>query len=290
MRCTAPYKDKEGNLFPCGQCMPCKINRTREWTFRLLQEYDAFHQKGLFITLTYDDEHLPDNLSLRKRDFQLFMKRFRKRLNGRFIRYFACGEYGLKRGRPHYHAIIFNVDMFDKQDIIDSWPYCDWNALMYDPRGRGQKAIAYVSHDSIRYVCGYVQKKIYGKGKDYYTNQGIEPPFQLQSQNLGLSYLEKNVENILINKGVPYKGQIIPIPRYYKKKIRPNRYVTNFGDLFSDYMAERATDDWKNYQKMYEIGWNMGLRGHEIKDWINAHDTVEYNYSIKFALSGEGEF
>ena len=111
MRC--PYrmltKNKYGYVveIPCGRCVACRLNRAREWSLRIMNEL-AYHKDACFLTLTYDDEHLPEDKSLSKRDFQLFMKRFRKDF-GLPVRFFACGEYGKKTFRPHYHVIFFGV-------------------------------------------------------------------------------------------------------------------------------------------------------------------------------------
>ena len=126
MACISPYRDKEGNEFACGQCMPCRVKRTMEWTMRLCHERNTYIeklQKVMFVTLTYKDEFLPPNkrpenpkneglYSLEPRDLQLFMKRLRFELSkeDRKIRFYACGEYGERTARPHYHIIIFGMD------------------------------------------------------------------------------------------------------------------------------------------------------------------------------------
>ena len=97
---------------PCGQCIGCRLERSRQWAMRCMHEAQMY-DRNCFVTLTYDDEHLPPNGSLNKRDFQLFMKRLRKRY-GSGIRYYQCGEYGELLGRPHHHAILFNFDFDDK--------------------------------------------------------------------------------------------------------------------------------------------------------------------------------
>ena len=97
---------------PCGQCIGCRLERSRQWAVRCIHEAQL-HKDNCFITLTYNDEHLPSPPSLSVRDFQLFMKRLRKRF-GKGIRFFHCGEYGEKYGRPHYHACLFGFDFPDR--------------------------------------------------------------------------------------------------------------------------------------------------------------------------------
>jgi len=100
-------------VLPCGRCIGCRLERSRQWAVRMMHEA-SLHQDNCFITLTYDNEHLPKNASLVKRDFQLFMKRLRKAYPAVRIRFFHCGEYGEQYGRPHYHAILFGFDFPDK--------------------------------------------------------------------------------------------------------------------------------------------------------------------------------
>lgn len=162
----------KGVPFGCGQCLPCRINRRRIWCLRMALEY-LVAGKGLFITLTYDDESLPYSETYRpslcKRDFQLFMKRFRKAISPLQCRFFACGEYGSKTERPHYHAILFGVDNLVSKCVADNWPY-------------GMVAVGECNAYTIQYVAGYVLKKLVDprKGDDRVAE------FTLSSRNPGL--------------------------------------------------------------------------------------------------------
>lgn len=148
---------------PCGQCIGCRLERSRQWAMRCVHE-KSLYDDNCFITLTYDDEHLPSNHSLNVIHFQKFMKRFRKRFPEKKIRFFHCGEYGDKNGRPHYHAIIFNFDFTDKilysekdniklyvsQTLQELWPF-------------GFNTVGDVTFDSAAYVARYITKKITGE-------------------------------------------------------------------------------------------------------------------------------
>ena len=109
-----PDKGVEVIKLPCGQCIGCRIDRTKQWAIRCIHE-SKLHNKNCFITLTFNDEHLDSAGSLQKRDFQLFMKRLRKRFPNDNIRYYHCGEYGEQLNRPHHHACLFNFDFPDKK-------------------------------------------------------------------------------------------------------------------------------------------------------------------------------
>ena len=111
---------------PCGKCIGCRIAKRKEWSLRMLHEL-TYHPQSSFVTLTYDDYHLPPCCSLKKRHLQLFLKRLRKNLGERRIKYFACGEYGGQTMRPHYHAILFGSGLTreDKNRVIDCCAYRD---------------------------------------------------------------------------------------------------------------------------------------------------------------------
>ncbi len=221
MQCTSPYHIKNPDRFkykkpnelvgeewldvPCGHCLACRIARTREWTVRLLHESE-FWDDTSFVTLTYDDDHLPSNGSLVPRDLTLFFKKLRKDLGDRKIKYYACGEYGDTYGRPHYHSIIFGLGVQDKKLIEDNWH-------------KGFVKIGCVTYDSCRYVAGYVQKKLYGKASKEYDEKGIIAPFSRMSKGLGERYVDKYWNKLYDMNTVTVRGVPMGLPRYYQKKL-----------------------------------------------------------------------
>ena len=140
------------------------------------------HPYASFVTLTYDESHIPENRQLDKRDAQLFLKRLRYHLGGRRIRYYLCGEYGERFGRPHYHAILFNVHPEnDAQAIVKSW-----SGLVRNENGlleiikkaegsRTQIGNVVIGHDcsddAIQYVAGYVCKKLLKSAEDDFQKE-----------------------------------------------------------------------------------------------------------------------
>jgi hypothetical protein len=172
------YDDLEVQI-PCGQCIGCRLERSRQWAVRCMLE-SSLYDENCFLTLTYDDDHLPPDRSLHVEHFQLFMKRLRKKF-GSGIRFFHCGEYGDQFSRPHYHALIFNFDFPDKKphsknhdgtvlytsDLLsDLWPF-------------GYVLIGAVTFESASYVARYVTKKITGKAAKAVDDDGLLPYEQL---------------------------------------------------------------------------------------------------------------
>lgn len=99
---------------PCGSCVGCRLERARQWAMRCVDEASLYPENS-FITLTFNPAVLAKRGShLDRRDFQLFMKRLRKSMPGKMIRYFHCGEYGSKFYRPHYHGLLFNIGFSDR--------------------------------------------------------------------------------------------------------------------------------------------------------------------------------
>ena len=100
---------KDITSVPCGRCMGCRLEKSRQWAVRCVHEA-KFYEDNCFVTLTYAPEHLPKDGSLNRKHVQDFIKRLRRRLDDRKIRVFYCGEYGDKLRRPHYHLCLFNCD------------------------------------------------------------------------------------------------------------------------------------------------------------------------------------
>lgn len=196
-----------GERFPCGRCLACRINRSEEWALRLAHEYDVC-KKACFVTLTYCDEKLPLGGTLRKAHLQNWMKKLRLEFEGVKIKYYCCGEYGDRGGRPHYHGIIFNVEVKDYDVINKCWD----NGFIY---------VKKIIPERLSYVTGYVTKKLWGdRAREVYGSR--EAPFALQSKGLGLRWIEEfdNENSVLINLGVRKNGKVKPIPRYYVKKMK----------------------------------------------------------------------
>nr|WAE43853.1 MAG: replication initiator protein [Microviridae sp.] len=198
--CTNPYIVPPGRMVMCGRCDDCRIARSREWAIRILHEMPQFGEKS-FLTFTYDNVSLPGDYGLDKYEFQLFWKRMRKACN-RKIKYFACGEYGERFGRPHYHAICFGLGLGDQDLIEEVWE-------------NGFVDVGFVSYKSARYVADYLNKKRMPNE----LLMGREPPFQLVSQGLGARFAFQNESQILRNGFVSMNGIKMTVPRYYRKKL-----------------------------------------------------------------------
>lgn len=186
--------------FPCGCCLPCRINKARTWTHRIMLETQS-HESSLFVTLTYNDLFLPrlksNNLpTLKKSHLQSFLKRLRRRLDehNRKIRYFAVGEYGDKSRRPHYHLVLFGCIHSDGELIERSWKR--------KKESIGHVHIGTVTAHSARYVSGYTIKKLTSPNDE--RLDGRSPEFMLSSRKnpggIGLERVLSIAENLKKNE------------------------------------------------------------------------------------------
>lgn len=208
---------------PCGQCIGCRLERSRQWAIRCVHEA-SLYENNCFLTLTYNDENLPDDGSLHKEHFQKFMKRLRKkfpRSKEDNIRYFHCGEYGEQNYRPHYHACIFNFDFDDKilwstkngfrlytSDTLQKlWPF-------------GYCIIGDVTFESAAYVARYIMKKVTGKKADEHY-QGLEPEYTTMSRRpgIGKGWLDSYLDDVYPSNFIVMNGKKMNPPKYYDKEL-----------------------------------------------------------------------
>lgn len=212
MKCFNPFfkRTAEGVVaFPCGRCSTCRASQSMVWALRMHLE-SLYHKENAFVTLTYSPEFLPDHAGLKPSHLQAFFKRLRRLLPYK-IRYFACGEYGDRFGRPHYHAIIFGLKFSDFPLVSKAWTF-------------GLVDVQVPNREAFQYVAGYVTKKI-GKTSDWKkSNPNQFPTFSRCSLGLGLKFILEQM---------PCFSSILQIdgkPRYIGRYLR-NKLAEKFGCL-----------------------------------------------------------
>lgn len=223
---------------PCGQCVGCRLERSRQWAMRCVNEA-SLHEENCFITLTYDEEHLPEDLGLHKEHFQKFMKRLRKALGPESVRYFHCGEYGEEQGRPHYHSLLFGwtpkdlieVESRGKDPLFES-PFLTavW--------GMGMVRVGAVTFESAAYVAKYCVKKLTGKEANYSvaceeTGEvfDVQPPYATMSRKpgIGADWFKKFSKDCYPSDFVVHRGRKMQPPKYYDglfEKENPEMFET----------------------------------------------------------------
>jgi hypothetical protein len=264
---------------PCGKCMNCLENRRSEWSFRLRQELKG-SSSAYFLTLTYDDLHIPLMYlgdiyrqyemdfkfmkgtepvpSLYKKDVQDFLKRLRKKhakVSKIPIRYYAVGEYGTNSSRPHYHLCLFNLD-YSCTDKVAQIPHSGyWDNTITDVWNMGIAHVGNLNDASIHYVCGYLisnQSEPEGANK-VFSSMSLKPA-------IGMRYVQKNIKHhrdnakFYVNGTKPGKKQ--RLPRYYRDKMFSKDEVEMYSDKLQFEFDER-TD--KRQKKLFKKGINPFL-------------------------------
>ena len=195
MICAFPIESTYGHRHPCGQCMPCRINTRRKRVARILME-GRLHKQNSWLTLTYDDEHLPwadcDGMLmpvLRVSDWQKWIKRYRKDAGRPGIRYFGVGEYGDQYGRPHWHAVMFGEDAVDCEARMRR----TWTAgkvLHCRP----------LEEFAAHYASGYCVKKWTKHGDERLAGRPAERSFSSRSPALGERFVREYVAPALFKR------------------------------------------------------------------------------------------
>lgn len=227
---------KNPTLIPCGRCIGCRLDYSREWADRAyLEMKEIGKEKCYFVTLTYDNKNLPMNEevttskgftitkedaylndiewqgNLDKKDLQRFFNTLRKKMerlryNKEGIRYLAAGEYGEKDRRPHYHMILFNINLpaesFYSPKIINKEMHYK-NKIIEEAWGKGFIDITEASWNTSAYVGRYITKKLYGNiAEEERAKLGQSQAEFLTASNrppLGNEYYKKHKEEIYKN-------------------------------------------------------------------------------------------
>lgn len=251
---------------PCGKCIGCRLDYSRSWADRMMLELETAGS-GIFVTLTYNNAHVhgaqyidfpedgvyfpykgcerligdecywPTEFTLDKRDCQLFMKRLRKKFEGRRVRFYLAGEYGENTLRPHYHAIVFGLRLSDFPDLCEhgrnelGQKYY-FSPMLTETWSLGFVLLSDVSWKTCAYVARYVTKKLNGPASIEYAARNVIPEFSLMSRKpgIGRDYLDQHpdcLDMANINLSTPEGGLKIRIPKYYYKQLEltdPERY------------------------------------------------------------------
>lgn len=246
------HGDSQPLDLPCGQCVGCKLERSRQWAVRCMHE-KQMHEESVYITLTLDDYNLarlmPD-ASLVYRPFQLFIKRLRRKYSGKKIRFYMCGEYGERLQRPHYHAILFGIDFKDKS----AWQRNDQGDQLYRSSSLeqlwpyGHVTLGDVTFKSAAYVARYIIKKINGQlAQSHYTVTDLETGEIKQKKaefthmslrpGIGATWLQKFLSDVYPHGKVVVNAKQAGAPKYYDRK-----YKEWNPDAFRELQEQRLQD------------------------------------------------
>lgn len=220
---------------PCGTCVGCRMDRARAWKVRCVHEHQE-RKEGYFLTLTYDDAHLPINDDgepyLERRDIQLFLKNWRHHCKDHDARYFGCSEYGDLFHRPHFHMLFWS-------HIDDLIPYSfgkwvspslakAWRDFSGDCKPRGQVIVQEINPNSIAYVAGYTEKK---QVDEHWFDYPVKPFLFMSTKPIighsALRNLDHSNRKVYGNFGNCHYSSI---PKAYLKKCEDEPWFESFKD------------------------------------------------------------
>lgn len=219
--------DFEEIKLPCGRCVGCKLEKSRQWAMRCVNEYQT-SDFGYFITLTYSDDHLPKDGSLCIRDLQLFFKRLRKKYDKSIsFRYFYCGEYGSQTLRPHYHLLLFGDFLSDSVEFLSDRQLHSigksglplytsselenlWR-LGFCPFGN-------ITFESAAYVARYTLKKVCDDPEsDFYRSHKKEFVLMSRRPAIGKNWLDLYAKDVYPKDFYTCNGRTVRPPKYYDR-------------------------------------------------------------------------
>lgn len=234
---------------PCGQCMACRTNKRRVWAHRVILESQE-HDECSFLTLTYDDDHLPDEFHHKKtgqiyaplsvspyehKQFINKLQTYAPRKLGKKIRYYGVGEYGEQTQRPHFHYALFGYP---------SCPYrgasmvagkfqpclCPTCKFISDIWGKGNIFLGSLTAESANYVAGYVMKKMTRDKSEYQRNylQQRHPEFPVMSTQPGIGFATVDkIASLLTTYGISEQADIPRVLAHGVKLLPLGRYLTD---------------------------------------------------------------
>ena len=298
MTCTNPIRVHKyaptdaGMDVPCGKCTQCRIQKANEWAIRCEHELEDWDD-ACFVRLSYDEEHIPEDRSVKPRDLTLFLKRLRKRL-GTPIGYLACGEYGENKARiegptqltqrPHYHILLFgygrrwgfNGDNRLRYHSNFQWNGTCWNVIhgpLKECWDKGQITLGVAGPQSARYIAGYTLKSNVGRlSKGARFHDGRHAPFFRVSRGIGYRYCIRNRDKLSQQLSIRKNGKELGLPRQYHVWLG-----TTTEELAAK--AQEANADQKEYWEARNKGKNMHLwimQDRRNKAGLAEHRTMRY--------------
>lgn len=255
MLCRKPYM--VDGVFPAGcmKCLPCRINRRREWSHRILLE-SFKHGDSCFVTLTYDESSCP--ASIVKSHYQNWLKRLRKVLSPQKIRFFIAGEYGEESGRPHFHAAIFGLSSIVAGGVDgcegvvkQCWPY-------------GFTFVGTLTWDSAQYIAGYLTKKAVDDEQSVraFSRMSLRPGIgrlavsdiaKSLSSSAGQGFIQSNGD---VPSALRHGRKMLPLGRYLRRELRGELGLSkDTPEVFKAMQALRQADEAREVRSaLYKAG------------------------------------
>jgi len=244
---------------PCGQCVGCRLERSRQWAVRCMHEVQM-HESSCFITLTYSDEFVPPDFGLHYSDFQKFMKRVRARFRAR-VRFYMCGEYGETYSRPHFHCILFGIDFQDKYYWRRSESGHDLyrSSLLEKLWSFGQCEIGSVTFESAAYIARYCVEKLVNPGAEWIVDPETGELYEREQEftrmslkpGIGATWFAKYKSEVYPLDRVVMRGREMKPPRFYDRLMKLDDKGTMSDDVeYGRYLRSLKLTDDNTYERL----------------------------------------
>jgi len=224
--CIAPNTLSDGTQIACRQCWQCREQAINDWVGRNIAESKtstACHA----VTLTYGRNSANDvdherAVILTYSDVQKYLKLLRR--HGYPVRYFVTGEFGSKKGRAHWHIMLYwqqdvPEHVLDQNFMEQHWPH-GWSFWT--------KPTAH----AVRYNCKYIQKDMGEAERQGHLAMSKKPP-------LGVAYFQHVAEQY-VRQGLAPQTLEYSFPEVRRRKANGTQEVVPF--MLKDRSAELYLD------------------------------------------------
>lgn len=294
--CLTPYFDKVTNMpHNCGHCAHCRSQKKVAWSSRVIADYNAFNQKAVFLTLDYADSHLPNARPVYNQKtgevyryasgmprlmgdlcrphanafFNKFKTYYQRKFNTKFEgKYFLCGEYGGRFGRPHYHALILGIDI-NQIEVIKLLESC-WKY------GRCKIEAPRNAEHCIKYIAGYLFDSIGSQSQFMQHYQVKQVPFCNVSKGFGKALIAHKLKEINSNAE---RNNITPA-NFVLNTLYETLYNGRYHFLLTYYTNKGTIDKCPRYV-VHKVLEAVGLRTKIITNEVKCGFRYEYHPKIK---------
>lgn len=270
-------------IVPCGSCLGCSLENSKDWSNRLKMEYLTHLEKNdlipYFITLTYNDDFLPKNHQLNFNHINDLVRKLKDYIRYNFesnIRYLVCGEYGPKNARPHYHGIFWLPVGFD----FDSFLSSHWLKGFYQIKVCFAEHLNYISHYSVK------KSSLARATRKELVLSGIEFERSLKSRGIGYQFLIDHFDQIIDDKFLVIPSSysfISSIPEFNEnfshQRFSPGRSLMKIAEKIG-----RKDEISKKYHLNFKFYRSLMIRSQILMEsnFVNYMKHCEFNLKMTF--------
>lgn len=272
----------------------------------------AEYQDNTFATLTFDEEHLPEDESVDPKHVRKFLRTLERHSGSdRPIRYYAVGEYGGKYGRPHYHVALFDfATCYRGETDLRRKHCCVRCELVKGAWKNGSIHLGRLEPHSAAYLGGYITKRAVDEGDP--RLQGRHPEFARMSNRPGLGAGSAHyIASTILEHNIPFVPRSIlhgktewPLGRYIREKVSeytekpvaPAEVAKEMTQLFesviSDDGVRGAQKWWKVREKMVEAARHKAGKALLIEQRRIRKREAQQIFSVPYqsSVNDDGEF